>query len=361
MKLKIKSKKHWLDQSFEIIIMEYRKFFAAVILISIAGWLSMSCSGDKMKSASNETTAVDSLSVLNERISSDSLDVSLYNQRARYLLKRKQFNSALQDIRKAIEISPSNPSLFLTLSDIYLGQGKIRQSAESLEKVIELDPKNNDAYLKLAELGLIVRSYDKAFEFTAKALELKPRNPVAYFIRGYASLETGDTLSAVDNFVKAVNQDQDYFEAILQLGVLFSEKKDRRAFDYLNSAVRLRPSSTDALYALAMYHQGNNELEPAKDLYDKILNINPQDKYALFNLGYIALVFEDRYVNAEEYFSRAITADPSYTDAYYNRGFARELLRDYSNARLDYQQALRIDPDYSLAIDALNRLDSQGI
>ncbi|MBU2650309.1 MAG: tetratricopeptide repeat protein [Bacteroidetes bacterium] len=351
----------WLDLLLEIIIMEYRKFFLAVILIILAGWLSVSCSGDKMKSASNETAAVDSLSVLNESIKSDSLDVSLYNQRARYFLKRNQLNSALQDIRKAIEISPSNPGLFLTLSDIYLGQGKIRQSAESLERVIELDPVNNDAYLKLAELGLIVRSYDKAFQFTAKALELKPHNPVAYFIRGYASLETGDTLSAVDYFVKAVNQDQDYFEALLQLGVLFSEKKDRRAFDYLNSAVRLRPSSTDALYALAMYHQGSNELEPAKDLYAKILSINAQDEYALFNLGYIALVFEEEYVKAEEYFSRAISADPSYADAYYNRGFTRELLREYTNARLDYKQVLVINPDYSLAIDALNRLDSQGL
>jgi len=48
-------------------------------------------------------------------------------------------------------------------------------------------------------------------------------------------------------------------------------------------------------------------------------------------------------------YNQAIRIDPNYAFAYYNRGNAKFFLKDYQGAIADYNQAIRIDPDYGNA------------
>ena len=48
--------------------------------------------------------------------------------------------------------------------------------------------------------------------------------------------------------------------------------------------------------------------------------------------------------------------NPEYTEAYYNRGFAYELLKDVENSQRDYNKVLELHPNYEKAIDGLNRI-----
>ena len=54
-----------------------------------------------------------------------------------------------------------------------------------------------------------------------------------------------------------------------------------------------------------------------------------------------------------------MNANPNYIDAYYNKGRVLEQMGDYSQAVDIYKEVLKIQPDYRLAIDALNRIQRE--
>jgi tetratricopeptide (TPR) repeat protein len=48
-------------------------------------------------------------------------------------------------------------------------------------------------------------------------------------------------------------------------------------------------------------------------------------------------------------YDRALTIDPKYIDAYNNRGYAYQCLKQYQRAIQDYDRALELDSNYSRA------------
>ena len=313
---------------------------------------------DKEKQSSvvidpSKTTLAD----LNKQIAGNSSDPELYNKRALFYLLDHDFDKAFQDVNRAISLSPSNPEYYITLSDIYLLQGQTKNCEESLTKAISLDPKSNEALLKLAKLNLILKEYPATFDFVKKALNVDPVNPRAYFIRAIALLEKGDTVRAADDLKKAVDQDQGFFDAFLELGELYSIKRDKLAADYLRNALNIRPESKEALYLLGMFYQENDQYDKALETYAVLGKIDTTFKNAPYNTGYIYLVYLKDFQQAARFFSQAIQKDPGYAEAYYNRGYAYELSGQYDKARSDYKMTLKLKTNYQKAIDGLNRLD----
>jgi tetratricopeptide (TPR) repeat protein len=305
---------------------------------------------------SSDTTKL-VLADINKKIEKDPENADLYNNRARYYMFESQFDLALKDINKTITLSPNNPAYYLTLSDVYLVMGKPTNCGDALKKALSLDPKNNPALLRMAKLNLIIKEYKTSMEFIRKALDVEPVNPQAYFTKALVLLETGDTVKAVEDLKKAVDQKQEYFEALMELGELYSMKKDQMAADYFKNALKIKPDSKEALYMLGMFYQESGQYENAIKTYTSLSLIDTTFRNAPYNMGYIYLVYMKDVKKAIVYFTKALQKDPGYFEAYYNRGFAYELDGQYKNASLDYQKTLAIKTNYEKAIDGLNRLD----
>ena len=297
------------------------------------------------------------LNDLNKKIESDPDNADLYNSRARVFLMQNQFDLALKDIHKAVTLSPDNPEYYLTLSDVYILMGKTDNCRDALNKVLTLDPKNNKAFLRLAKLNLIIKEYKTSMDFIGKALEVEKVNPQAYFTKALVLLETGDTVKAVEDLKRAVDQNQNYFEALVQLGELYSIRKDKMAADYFNNALRIQPGSVETLYMLGMFYQETGQYDQAIKTYTTLSKVDTSFRNAPYNCGYISLVYLKDFKKAVTYFSAAIEKDPGYFEAFFNRGYAYELDGDYQKAAEDYHQSLSIETNYDKAIEGLNRLD----
>jgi len=297
------------------------------------------------------------LTELNNLIQGDSGNAKLFNERAALYYEKENYKEALKDALTSIEIDSTVADFYVTLADAYLGLGKLQPSLQSLDNAIALDPKNMQALIKLAEINIIFREYKKALGYIDDVIKLDELEPKAYFLRGVVLLENQDTLIAIRNFQKAIDVDQDYFDAHLQLGMLYAQKKNKLAVDYFNNALNIKPDNTDVSYYLAMYYQENGGYDEAIKLYEGLFLKDPQFYYALYNIGYINLVYLKDYPKAIEYFTKVIELKPEYTDAWYNRGFAWEMQKDVENSRKDYKKALELTPNYEKAIDGLNRID----
>ena len=83
--------------------------------------------------------------------------------------------------------------------------------------------------------------------------------------------EVGDTAKAVSSFQTAVENNPDYYEAYLQLGMLYYSILDPLALNYLDNAINLNPKSVIGLYTKAMYFQKTDDIDMA---IKKMVNSN---------------------------------------------------------------------------------------
>ena len=188
-------------------------------------------------------------------------------------------------------------------------------------------------------------------------LTIDDGNASAYFTRAIGLLEQGDTIHAVSDLMQAVDKNQQYYEAYVQLGELYSIKKDQTAVLYLNNALKIRPQSREALYMLGLFYQETGQYEKAISSYRLLGKSDTAFREAPYNIGYICLVYLKDFPRAVTFFTESLKKDPGYYQAYFNRGYAYELAGDYKKAYDDYQRSLKIEVNYDKAIEGLNRLD----
>jgi tetratricopeptide (TPR) repeat protein len=337
------------------------KFNPALLVSLLFAVFVISSCGRNNKVAESNKSGKDTITViiedLSNKIADHPSDPELLQKRAKYYLLDHQEKLAFTDISKAVAISPNNASLYITLSDVYLGMGKPDNCSEALLKALSIEPRNNSALLRIAKLSLIIKDYKGTFEYIRRALAVEQVNPQAYFTRALALLEKGDTVLAVVDLKKTVDQDQGFYDAYVELGELYSMKKDPVAADYFKNAIRIKPGSREAMYMLGMYYQENGNYETALETYARLIKADSTFRDAPYNSGYIYLVYLHDFNKAADFFSKALKCDPGYVEALFNRGYAYELSGDYEKADLDYKHVLTLKTNYQKAIEGLNRID----
>jgi tetratricopeptide (TPR) repeat protein len=168
--------------------------------------------------------------------------------------------------------------------------------------------------------------------------------------------EFGDTAKSISNFQTCVEQDPRYYDAYMQLGLLFSKKKDKLALDYFDNALSIDSSKIEVKYGIAMYYQEVSEYEKALEIYRGLVVEFPQDERPYYNTGYVYYKMRN-LAKAKSNFERAIKVDPTYADAYYMLGLCAEDIRDYKTAQSFYRQTLNLEPKHDLATKGYKRME----
>jgi|LauGreDrversion4_2_1035121.scaffolds.fasta_scaffold108125_1 tetratricopeptide (TPR) repeat protein len=354
----LNSKKNMLSQK----LICHKLFYVVFIIISCT---FLSCSNNNADNNLKEIEVDSTLSKLNSpelksinsKLIADPNNPDLYYERSGIYFKNHDLEAAKNDAIRAIKIDSLKVDYFILLSDIYFTANETRQAKENLEKCIKINPNSVEANLKLAELFFYVKKYQEAINFSNNALKINENTSKAYFIKGMCYKESGDTANAVSSFQTAVEQDNNLLDSYLELGIIFTKKKNPLALEYLKSALTIDPKNEDILYNLAYYHQVTNNYIAATEIYKKILSKNINYKEAHYNLGTIEILKNKNYLEAIKYFTNAINADANYADAFFARGVCYEEVKDKTNAIADYQMALQINPKHEFAIENLNNLE----
>lgn len=333
------------------------------IIILVIAIIFLACSSDKKKEEkkidikNNEPVQeLPEFAVINNKIKQNINDPALYLERAKLYANKNDLRSALFDVDRALTIDSLIPEIYLLKAELLKKQGKLIASKEALDKCLLIDNKNIPARLELGWLALVAQDYKQSISYADAVLKIDVFNPKAYYLKGINFIEIGDTNKAISSLRTAVEQNNNYYDAYIQLGVLHYLKKDPLAKDYYLNAIRIKPKSIEALYNYALYCQENADYNNAQQTYIKILEIDKGFYQAHFNMGYIHQEYLNVYNIAIEHYTKAIGVAPNYYEAYYNRGLCYEALGDVIKAEADYRKALNIRPDYNYAALALERV-----
>ena len=342
------------------------KYFSLFNLLVVVSFFVAfaGCQNKKQVVSENpETVVIDSaqsdLDRLDAKVAQDPTQISPYLKRAVFFAKIEMPNEALKDINSALSLNEDDPEIYASLSEVYMYDGKMQRSLDALKKAIILAPNEARYSVMMARLYLTMSDYKQTFNALREGLSKDPDNSEAFFISGLAHEEMGDTIQAIENYQLAVARKQDYYDALKQLGIIYSIKKDRLAIDYLRNAATLKPASPEPLYVLGMFYQENDDPDKALSVYEEILIIQPDYFLAHYNKGYVFLVFKEDFASAIESFTKAIELDNENVDALYNRALAYEISGSLEEARTEYGKILRMQVNDDRAIQGLNRLDAK--
>lgn len=317
------------------------------------------------------------------------------------------YDQAYVAFRAASENDPKSAEALLGLGR---SQAKLRlfgPSAESLKKLVALDPKNASGYIALAQTYVeqyisatdrpsVVANLDEALKVLNDAETVQPNTAAVWNQRGVVYKLRGDYPRAIEVTLKAAQLDNKNSVVLFNLGDLYNASGDlSKAVDSLQKAVIADPADpyNRAYYARLLAQSGN--LSTALSEAAQAANLSPKTAYATGQYGVVAYLNKD-VVTARTQLNAAIGLDPlRYPDFYYylgrldfdasqlgtarlnlakavalnsgnweylyhlglayERGVA-QLPADRSKARDAYQRALKVNPNYKLAQDALNRV-----
>ncbi len=342
--------------------MKYTGMFLRLAVFSVL-LLLLACSGntkiDKEDSSAVQDTTPLGLKIteLSLQISKDPDNPELFHQRALLHMQRKDVANAMIDMEKVLQMDTTNAAYFITLADVHLAAGKPGKSMSALDKCRSIDPKNKLAYEKKAELFFIAQQYKQAISNLDEVLKLDITNPKAYFMKGMCFRDLGDTLKAVSSFQTSIEQKPDYYDAYLQLAMIWHARNNVLAKQYYDGALRVNPKSVDALYGRGLWFQENEQnYDLAIQDYTSAIQLDPTAARAHYALGYLHYQYLKVYAQAIKHYTDAIKVDKEWAEAYFNRGLAYEASGNVSAANADYEMALQINPAYQNAAQALGRV-----
>ena len=277
----------------------------------------------------------------------------------RALVYFERFTEVEEHLRRAVVLDPRSTTAHQNLAEALRKQGRYAEAVESYRAVLEIDAGFALAYAGMGMALFEARRYAETLAALEQALALQPElaapGTLPLFM-GRAARELGRLDAAAGHFQRAAELDPGNVEPILDLATLRrGQQRDREADALLARARALRPGDPALLHTVAEALRTQGRLEEAIAGYRAALELDPEYAPSHAALG-IALYQTQRYAAGVATMARALALDPALPVAgslHLFMGRAWQELGDPAAAVQQYEQALRLDPRNSEALDHL--------
>lgn len=167
-----------------------------------------------------------------------------YKDIGKYAYENGDYNNALEDLSRAIDIRTDDGEVFYLRGMVYVHKKENKMASDDLDKAIELN-------------------FDSA--------EL-------YFNRGYLYQQQNQSSDATENYNIALIKKEDYAEAHYRRGQSrYNLDQVDEALEDFADAIRLKPDFFDAYYERALTLKELQEYPSALDDFTKAIELNPND------------------------------------------------------------------------------------
>ena len=120
-------------------------------------------------------------------------------------LDQRNYEGAIEEYSKAIEINPDYVHAYNNRGNIYRRQGEYEKAIEDFSQAIRINPDYAWAYNNRGSTYSRQGEYEKAIEDYSQAIRIKPDYADFYYNRGLARRDAGERQGAIEDFRRAAD------------------------------------------------------------------------------------------------------------------------------------------------------------
>ncbi|MBI2400294.1 MAG: tetratricopeptide repeat protein [Deltaproteobacteria bacterium] len=208
-------------------------------------------------------------------------------------LNDRNLADALNELTKAIEIYPDNPTYHDALGLAYLAKGMHKEALASMNKALSIDRNYSEAHVNKAAVYMDQQRWAEAIDESKAAVKnIFYRTPeFAWFNMGWSYYNMGEMEKAVESYSKAVGANPSYAQAWYGMGVAYDKlNRTKDAVASYNRAVAVFPGYLDAYFNMGMALVKAKDKAGAVKAFEKVIELAPASEKAQSARDYIGLI-----------------------------------------------------------------------
>ena len=199
-----------------------------------------------------------------------------------------QLDDAARIFRDQISMSPRSARPYVGLGLILRRQGKISEARNAFERAQELEPQNPTPIEQLVELDILNKDFSSAFQRVQGRSEGRAQPAVMDFLEAKIYFAQGEWDRAKAALLKALQLDPNYSKAYdLLIYIYIAANKLPDASSRVNGLLSKQPDDLRLLMLSGMIYDKMNQFTKARDVYEKLLSLQPDFEAALNNLAWL--------------------------------------------------------------------------
>lgn len=254
-------------------------------------------------------------------------------------------NVFLNWCKTVVETHPDEASGFAIYGDFLLNAGMLSEAREQYRKALEIDPADYKLWLQLCAVEESDGNWNMLKELSEKGLELYPNQVLLYYYNAHAWFRLNDykkSVRAANAGVNLARRDDEMLIGLYTiLGDSYNELGDHKQSDAnFDKVLEIDPNNRYVLNNYAYYLSERGErLEFAKKMSEKTLEIEPDEPSFLDTYGWILFQIGD-YNGALKAIEKAVSLDGEsfevlehLGDVYYKLGDIESALKYWQLAK----------------------------
>ncbi len=232
--------------------------------------------------------------------------------------RRGEHRSAADLLGDYVQAHPQALDARTLLVAALRNSGQIDKAIAQGQEVLVRKPGDAAALGELALCHLAKGERETAQLLAKQALDSNDKSALAHRALGLIQLQNGDDALAFQSFLKASQLDPRDTTARLNMGgVLLHAGAYAKAEEQFRAILQVSPDDLEAQLGLAAAVRGEADakspakLEEARSILTKVLDKDPHNVAALFNLGVLYADFMKRPADATPLFQRFLSDAPS--------------------------------------------------
>jgi tetratricopeptide (TPR) repeat protein len=149
---------------------------------------------------------------------------TFYRGRGRKYYDEKNFDAALADLSRAIELDPEVDDIYSLRGRTYCRLGQYTEALNDLNRFIKSQPEQEDDYYWRGRAYYGTKDYSMALDDLTRAIELQPENGASYLWRGVIQYALHDYPAGLADLTRAIELQPEiannyYWRALCFLGI----------------------------------------------------------------------------------------------------------------------------------------------
>ncbi|HMA28857.1 MAG TPA: tetratricopeptide repeat protein [Thermoanaerobaculia bacterium] len=224
-------------------------------------------------------------------------------------LGEKNWDAALDALRRATEVNPQNGARLLALGRRAYADGDLVHARQVFATAAAASPKDVSVLTEYASVLLQARDVDAALDPLMKAAALEPDREIVRANLAATLRKKGLWKEAEKEYREAIRADPDYAPALRGLGSLLLERgQAAEAIEPLRKAVLRDPANLEGAWALARALRQTGAL---KDAAESLARSAVLDKALLDDEAGAVAYERGRYEEAVGFFEKAVAKEPN--------------------------------------------------